>query len=81
MKKKDWAVFFISAGMLFMFAFFVMGIIVTILGGNNWELMQQSEKIMFAMRVDWFGLMFGVAIMIGGIVAYNILENKERSNG
>ena len=81
MNKKDWAGFFIGTGMLFMFIFFIMGIIVTILGGNNWELMQQSEKIMIAMRIDWIGLMFDVAMMIGGTIGYNILDNKEKSNG
>lgn len=77
--KKD-MYFFIGAGVFIQFVAFIAGIVITIIGGNDWEIMRESSKIMMAAYIDWLALMFGVVLTVGSAIVYNILEkhnNKE----
>ena len=67
----------ISFGMFVMFIGFIAGIVITIIGGNNWELMKESPKIMMAFWIDELVMWSGLLLTIGSAVAYNIEDRKE----
>lgn len=55
---------------------FMAGIVITIVGGNNWELMKGSPFIMAVWNIDQLVMWFGLILAIGSSVIYN-LNNKD----
>lgn len=55
---------------------FMAGIVITIVGGNNWELMKESPFIMAVWNINQLVMWFGLILTIGSSVIYN-LNNKD----
>jgi len=52
------------------------GIVITAIGGNNWELMKESPKLMVVFQIDELVMWSGLFLTIGSAVAWNILDKK-----
>ena len=66
----------IGLGIVIMIFGFMAGIVITAIGGNNWELMKESPKIMMAFWIDELVMWSGLFLTIGSAVAWNILDKK-----
>lgn len=76
-EKRTLCEMFIGLSLFIMFIGFIVGMILTIIGGNNWELMKESPKLVTALWVDQSIMWFGVLQLIISAVAYNVYDNKK----
>lgn len=68
----------IGLGIVIMMFGFIAGIIITAIGGNSWELMQGSPKIMLAFQIDQLTTWFGLMLTIVASVAWNVIDKKSK---
>lgn len=78
MTKKTFCEMLMTIGILIMMSWFIVAIVITAIGGNNWELMKESPKLMFAFWIDQLIMWSGLFLTFGSAVAWNILDKKNQ---
>lgn len=74
--KKALCEYIIGAGIFITMIGFIAGIVITAIGGNNWDLMKESPKIMLAFQIDQLQMWAGAIVIISGATAWNIIDKK-----
>lgn len=78
MQKKTFCEMLMTIGILIMMSWFIVGIVITAIGGNNWELMKESPKLVVAFWIDQLIIWSGLFLTVGSAVAWNILDKKSQ---
>lgn len=78
MTKKTFCEMLMTIGILIMMSWFIVGIVITAIGGNNWELMKESPKLVVAFWIDQLIIWSGLFLTVGSAVAWNILDKKNK---
>lgn len=75
--KKALCEMIMGLGIFVMAIGFVAGIVITVIGGNNWQLMQESPKVMLAFFIDQLQMWTGLGITIGAATVWNVMDKKD----